>query len=70
MPHPGKKLTPEDVTLIRAAALERTRLKAEADKLSNTALANKFEVSPTTISCVINRWYHYGGKYCDSERRT
>lgn len=61
MPHPGSKLTADDVVLIREAAAERDRLKAEADKLSNDALAEKFGVSPTTISCVINRWYHYGG---------
>lgn len=59
MSHPGSKLTPEDVNLIRQAAAERERLKREADKLSNQALAGKFGVSPTTISCVINYWYNY-----------
>ena len=59
MPHPGSKLTAADVELIREAAKERDRLKAEADKLSNEALADKFGVSATTISCVINRWYSY-----------
>lgn len=53
------KLTVEDVELIRAAARERDRLKAEADLLSNENLAKKFNVSPTTISCVINYWYNY-----------
>ena len=59
MSHPGSKLTPEDVQLIRAAVAERERLKEEVKKLSNAALAEKFGVSPTTISCVANYWYHY-----------
>jgi len=60
MPHPGSKLDAHDVYLIRKAAEERDRLRADANKLSNAQLAKKFRVSETTISCVINRWYHYG----------
>jgi hypothetical protein len=58
---PGRRtdLTAADVKLIKAAAVERDRLKAEALLLSNASLAKKFNTSPTTISCVINNYYHY-----------
>lgn len=52
-------LTKEDIRLIRAAAAERDRLREEAMKLSNYALAEKFGVSITAISCVINNYYTY-----------
>ena len=52
-------LTRKDIALIRAAAQERERLRREAMKLSNEELAKKFHTSPTTISCIINRWYTY-----------
>lgn len=53
------KLTQADVQLIREAVAMRDFHKQEALKLSNAALAEKFGVSPTTISCIINNWYHY-----------
>lgn len=52
-------LTSDDVKYIKECALERERLREEAMLLSNEMLARKFEVSPTTISCVINNHYHY-----------
>ena len=64
MPYPTT-ITKSDLKLIREAAALRDYHKQEALKLSNAALAEKFGVSPTTISCIINNWYHYnsrGGK--------
>ena len=52
-------LTLEDVRLIKECAIERERLREEAMLLSNERLAIIFNVSPTTISCVINNHYHY-----------
>jgi len=52
-------LSQEDVKYIKACAAERERLREEAMLLSNAMLARKFRVSPTTISCVINDYYHY-----------
>lgn len=58
MPRPSP-LTKADLELIRAAAAERERLRKEAMKLSNAALARHFGVSPTAISCAIHRYYSY-----------
>jgi hypothetical protein len=52
-------LTKQDLKLIRAAKVERDRLKVEAMKLSNTALAKKFGVSATAISDVLTYKYSY-----------
>jgi len=52
-------LSTKDVEQIKECAKERERLREEAMLLSNEMLARKFDVSPTTISCVINNHYHY-----------
>ena len=54
-------LSDADIDLIREAAELREFYRREALKLSNAALAQKFNVSPTTISSVINRYYSYTG---------
>lgn len=48
------KLTEEDVRLIRALGKERLELIRQARALSNAAIAEKFDVSPDTISKVLN----------------
>lgn len=57
---PWAKLSEDDVKLIRAAAVERERLRAEARQLSNVALAEKFEVHERTIEKVLQfeTWIH------------
>lgn len=57
-PHHNAKLTPDDVQLIRALAAERAKLREQADRISQKALAEKFGVSQTTISCVENYVYY------------
>ena len=54
------KLTDQDVRLIREAAIERRRLRQEAARLSNAALAEKFGVKLGTILSVLsfNSWRH------------
>ena len=58
--HYHATLTADDVRLIRAAVAERARLIAEARKLSDRALAEKFECHPHTIWKVSSRegWAH------------
>lgn len=60
---PQSKLTEADVELIRQCVLERERLREEANKLSNEALAKKFEVHTRTIDRVTQYrgWIHTGG---------
>lgn len=57
---PQTKLTDADVKLIRQCVLERERLREEANKLSNEALAEKFEVHIRTIDRVTQYrgWIH------------
>jgi predicted DNA-binding transcriptional regulator YafY len=59
---PQTKLTDDDVKLIRQCVLERERLREEAKKLSNEALAEKFEVHTRTIDRVTQYrgWIHVG----------
>ncbi len=45
----SRKLSPEDVRLIRLLVDERKRLQAEARKISDTAIAEKFGISRNTI---------------------
>jgi len=52
-------LTKEDIRLIRAAAIERDRLRAELDQLTNRALTEKFGTTHATISNVINHTCTY-----------
>lgn len=58
--HGMAKLSDADVVLIREAADERERLKAEARKLSDASLAEKFGVHHKTISNIVNYriWRH------------
>lgn len=53
------KLSDADIELIREAYALKQYYLQEAQKLSNDALAKKFNVSPTTISAVIHRTYSY-----------
>lgn len=57
---PQSKLTKADVQLILECVAERERLRKEANKLSNSALAEKFDVHPRTIDRVTQRrgWFH------------
>lgn len=45
----SRNLTADDVALILDCVAERTRLAREASSLSNARLAEKFDVSATTI---------------------
>jgi hypothetical protein len=45
----NEKLTADDVRLIRELVAERERLLAEAARLSNAAIAEKFEVHENTV---------------------
>ena len=58
--HHAHRLTEDDVRIIRKAAVERDRLKAEAKTLSNEELGKKFGVRAATISEVITykTWIH------------
>lgn len=58
--HPLSKLTDDDVRLILACVAERERLRKEANRLSNEALAVKFNVHLRTIDRVTCRkgWFH------------
>jgi len=56
---PQTKLTPDDIRLIRELVAERERLKREAAKLTNAAIAVKFEVHQRTIDRVTTRQNHY-----------
>lgn len=53
-------LTEDDVRIIRAAAEERARLRAEASRLSNLELAFKFGVGKKCIERIVARqtWSH------------
>ena len=51
--HYKAKLSTADVDLIRGAADERSRLIAQARKLSNANLAAKFDVSASCIERVV-----------------
>jgi len=51
----NQKLTDEDVGLIRQAGEERARLLAEARRLSNRALAAKFDVTKNYINRILQR---------------
>jgi len=59
-PHRTCKLTEDDVRLIRELTDERERLLTAASKVSDRALAEKFEVSKSTIHCIAKRykWAH------------
>jgi len=54
-PHRTCKLTEDDVRLIRALCDERDILLAQAAKVSDRKLAEKFEVAPSTIYAVAKR---------------
>jgi len=58
--HPLSKLTDDDIRLIRECVAERERLRQEANRLSNEALAAKFNVHHRTIERVTQRigWIH------------
>jgi len=58
--HPLSKLTDDDVRLIRECVAERERLREEARRLSNEALAEKFGVHHRTIERVTQcrGWIH------------
>lgn len=45
----GRKLTREDVALIRQLIADRQKLRAKADALSNEKIAEKFECARSTI---------------------
>lgn len=53
-------LTDEDVRLIRALVEERRRLIAEARKLSNKLIAEKFGVKERSVERIISgeQWGH------------
>lgn len=53
--HHNAKLTADDVRLIRELVEERARLLAEARKLSERAIAEKFGISRGTVWKVANR---------------
>lgn len=57
---PQAKLTESDARLILDCVVERERLKDEARKLSNDALAEKFDVHVRTIERITQRrgWIH------------
>ncbi|MDE2467328.1 MAG: hypothetical protein KGL35_00910 [Bradyrhizobium sp.] len=57
---PQSKLDDGDVRLIRAAVVERDRLKREASSLSNCSLARKFGVHTRTIEKIVQgeSWVH------------
>lgn len=57
---PHAKLDEEDIRLIFAAVEERKRLRDEANRLSNKALAEKFGVHVRTIDKVTayETWTH------------
>ena len=58
--HCNAKLTEDDVRLILSAADERKKLLAEAYQLSNSKLAEKFEVSKHTVEKISQgrSWAH------------
>lgn len=60
---PHAKLTEPDIKLLFQCVAERERLRKEANKLSNEALARKFEVHPRTIEKALRRetWVHVYG---------
>lgn len=45
----GKKLTPDDVRLIRAMHRERKQLAEQMKNLTCKAIAHKFDISPGTV---------------------
>ena len=53
-------LTDDDVRLIHQAVAERDRLRAEANRLSNAALAEKLGCHVRTVEKVVQRtsWVH------------
>lgn len=57
---PSSKLTEEDVRLIHSLANEREALREQLRNMSNAALAEKFEVSASTIDKIVNgsAWRH------------
>lgn len=57
---PQAKLTERDVKLILDCVAERERLRDEANKLSNQALAEKFDLHIRTIEKITSRrsWIH------------
>ena len=58
--HYRSKLTEDDVRLIRAAVEHRRNLIAEANKLSDTNLAEKMGVTRSSIGRIVygNSWSH------------
>ena len=54
------KLTEDDIRLIRALTDEREKLLEAASRVSDRALAEKFDVSKSTIHCIAKRqkWVH------------
>lgn len=58
--HPLAKLTEHDVALILQLAAERAELLRQARELSFRALAEKFEVSESTVQRIVygERWGH------------
>ena len=58
--HHCQKLTDEDVRLIRLCVAERERLRQEAMRLSNAALAEKFGIHENTVDAIANfrKWIH------------
>ncbi len=51
--HLFARVNEDDVRLIRLAAAERYRLLAEAAKLSNAALGDKFDLSESQVGRII-----------------
>jgi hypothetical protein len=56
---PQTKLTPDDIRLIKQLVAERERLKREAAKLTNAAIAVKFDVHQRTIDRVTSHQGHF-----------
>ena len=59
---PQTRLTEADVVLIRQAYQEHLRIQAQADELSPSALAKKFEISRNQVYRIVNYsdWKHVG----------
>lgn len=53
-----RKLTEDDVRLIRQCHNEKVKLRKEIKQLENLALAEKFDVTPSTIAdiCAYKRY--------------
>jgi len=61
--HPSSKLTGDDVALIRALLDEREKLLAEANRLTDRKIAEKFDISRSYVQKLRTRaaWIHVKG---------